>query len=385
MQDEILRTELLAEVESIAPILAEHATSSEKLGRLDAAPIEAVRSTRLLHMLCPRELGGLEVHPATYILVLEALARIDGSTGWTIGILGSSLFAGGYLPRATTRRIFADGIPPIAASLLPKGRAEPVAGGYRVNGRWPFASGIHHADWVLAGALLDGEPRFEGARLIMLPENQVVVHDNWQVSGLKATGSCDFSIEDVFVPEDMTSPLMELILGNAVTGGPGIRLGMPALVSPFHIGIPLGIARRALDEITTQAIEKGRGLPPSMLHTQPHFQFALGKAEIELASVRAFALQFMSDLYAEAQTCGTPPPPRQAEARAAATYVTEVAQRVTSVAFQAAGGGALFDTNPLQRCYRDVLAAGQHFAVSQTSYQALGQFKLNQPDANPML
>src|SRR5262245_19444640 len=138
MQDELLRTELLAEVESIAPILAEHATSSEKLGRLDAASIEAVRSTRLLRMLCPREWGGLEVDPATYILVLETLARIDGSTGWTIGILGSSLFAGGYLPAATARRIFADGIPPIAASLLPKGRAEPVAGGYRVNGRWPF-------------------------------------------------------------------------------------------------------------------------------------------------------------------------------------------------------------------------------------------------------
>ena len=80
-----------------------------------------------------------------------------------------------------------------------------------------------------------------------------------------------------------------------------------------------------------------------------------------------------------------PPPPRQAEARAAATYVTEVAQHVTSIAFQAAGGGALFDDNPLQRCYRDVLAAGQHFVVSQSAYQACGQFKLNQPDANPML
>jgi len=385
MQDELLRTELLDEVESIAPILAQHAAASEKLGRLDAPSMEAVRNTRLLRMYCPRELGGLEADPVTAVLVLEALARIDGSAGWTIGILGSSLFPGGYLPATTTRRIFAKGVPPVAGSLLPKGQAKPVAGGYRVNGRWPFASGIHHAHWVLAGAFLAGEPGISGARWIMLPQSQVVIHDNWQVSGLKGTGSCDFSIEDVFVPEEMTSPLMDLFRGNAVTGGTLVRLGIPALLAPFHIGIPLGIARRALDEITTQAIEKGRGLPPSLLHSQPHFQFALGKAEIELASARAFALNFLSDLYAEAQSYGTPPPSRQAEARAAATYVTEVAQRVTGVAFQAAGGGALFDDNPLQRCYRDVLAAGQHFAVSHMSYQALGQFKLNQPDANPML
>jgi alkylation response protein AidB-like acyl-CoA dehydrogenase len=99
---------LLAEVDSIAPILAEHAPLSEKLGRLDAPSVEAVRSTRLLRMFCARELGGLEADPVTAILLLEALARIDGSASWTIGILGSSaLFVGPYLPAATVRRIYA--------------------------------------------------------------------------------------------------------------------------------------------------------------------------------------------------------------------------------------------------------------------------------------
>jgi alkylation response protein AidB-like acyl-CoA dehydrogenase len=140
-----------------------------------------------------------------------------------------------------------------------------------------------------------------------------------------------------------------------------------------------------LDEIYTQALEKGRGFPPSPLPTQPHVQFALGKAEIELAAARAYGIQLMSDLYGEAQAGRVPSPARQAEARAASTYVTEVAQRVTTAAFQAAGGTALFDTNPLQRCFRDIAAAGQHFIVSQSAYRALGQFKLNQPDANPML
>lgn len=335
MQDERLRNELLAEVDSIAPILAEHAPLSEKLGRLDAPSIEAARSTRLLRMFCPRELGGLEVDPVTAILVLEALARIDGSAGLTIGILSSAaLFAGPYLPAAAARRIYAGGVPPMAGSFLPKGQAEPVAGGYRVKGRWPYASGIHHADWVLAGAFVSDKPGPVESRLVVLPREEVVIHDNWQVAGLKGTGSCDFSIENVFVPEEMTCPLTDVIHGNAVTGGPSVRLGLPAGVASFHIGIPLGIARRALDEITTQAIEKGRGFPPSPLPTQPHFQYALGKAEIELASARALALQFLSELYAETEAGGPPLPPRQAQARAASAYITEIAQHVTALLFK---------------------------------------------------
>jgi indole-3-acetate monooxygenase len=385
-QDELLRNELLAEVASIAPILAEHAALSEKLGRLDDPTVEAMRTTRLLRFACPRELGGLEADPITLMEVLEALARIDASASWGLGIIaGSSSIAGAFLPAASAQRIFANGVPPMAGAFAPGGKAEPVTGGYRVKSRSSFGSGIHHADWVFAGALVTGQAPPAGIRIVVLPRNQVVIHDNWQVAGLKGSGSCDYSIQDVFVPDEMSFPLMDFIVGNAVTGGAAFRLGIPAFVVPFHIGIALGIARRALDEITTQAIEKGRGIPPSPLHAHPHFQFALGKAEVELASARALAFQLLSSVYAEAQAGRLPLPTQQAEARAAATYITEVAQRVTTVAFQAAGGGALFDTNPLQRCFRDIYAAGQHFVVSQSSYRALGQFKLDQPDANPML
>lgn len=384
--DESLRDELLAEVEAVVPILTEHAPQSEKLGRLDEPTVEALRKTRLLRFGCPRELGGYEADPVTAMEVLEAVTRIDGSAGWTLGILAlTSAIAGAFLPVKTAQRIFAKGVPPMAGMIAPKGKAEPVDGGYRVTGRWAFGSGIHHADWVIAGAFLPGQPLPAGIRMVLLPRGQVVIHDNWQVAGLKASGSCDYSIENVFVPDEMTFPLMDAILGNAVTGGAALRLGLPAFVTPFHMAIALGIARRALDEITEQAVEKGRGSPPSPLPTHPHFQFALGKAELQLASARALAFQVLSSVWTEARAGRVPPPPMQAEARAAAMYITEVAQQVTTVAFQSAGGGALFDTNPLQRCFRDVHAAGQHFVVSQSAYRALGQFKLAQPDANPML
>ncbi|MBV8361380.1 MAG: hypothetical protein JO189_26100, partial [Deltaproteobacteria bacterium] len=232
---------------------------------------------------------------------------------------------------------------------------------------------------------VSGQTGFEGVRVIVVPRHQVTIHDNWQAAGLKASSSCDYSLEDVFVPDEMTFSLMDAVLGKLVAGGAALRLGFPAVVVPFSMGIALGIARHALDEITAQAIEKGRGFPPSPLSTHPHFQFALGKAELELEAARALALQVLSRIWEEACADRMPSPEQQAEARGAAAYITEVAQRVTTTAFQAAGGGALFDANPLQRCFRDVYAAGQHFTVSQSSYRALGQFRLRQPDANPML
>ena len=381
-----LREELLGEVDSIAPILEEHASASEKLGRLDDATIVALRKTRLLSFCCPGEVGGDEADPLIQLEVVEALARIDASASWVVGILaGSTRYAAAFLPARSAQRIFAAGIPPMCGVIPPMGKAEPVEGGYRVKGRWTFGSGIHHVDWVLSGAVVRGLDPFQGSRVIVLPRDQVLVHDNWQVAGLNASGSCDYSIDNVFVPDEMTFPLMDMVQGKPVIGGAAFRVGVPASATPFHMGIPLGVARRALDEITGQAIEKARGVPPSSLPTHPHFQFALGKAELELAAARALAMQVVSRVWAEASAGRLPSPELQAEARATATYITEAAQRVVTVAFQAAGGGGLFDTNPLQRCFRDAYALGQHFLVSQSSYRALGQFKLHQPDANPLL
>ena len=132
------------------------------------------------------------------------------------------------------------------------------------------------------------EPLPAAIRVVVLPRNQVVVHDNWQVAGLKASGSCDYSIDYVFVPEAMTFRFTDMLAGAAVAGGAALKVGVPALVMPFHFGIALGIARRALDEVTVQAIEKSRGRPPSLLATQAQFQFSLGKAELELSAARGW-------------------------------------------------------------------------------------------------
>src|SRR5271165_4974894 len=120
----------------------------------------------------------------------------------------------------------------MAGLVLPKGTAEPVRGGYRVKGRWSYGSGIYHAEWVGGGASVPGQPRTAGGRFVLLPSNQVVIHDNWQVAGLRASGSSDYSVEDQFVPEEMTIPLLDLFAGKVITGGPALRLGLSAWVAP---------------------------------------------------------------------------------------------------------------------------------------------------------
>jgi len=152
----MLRAELLAEIETIAPVVREYASQSEQLGRLAEPIIKAVRQTNLLRFICPHQLGGCEADPLTVMEVSEALSRIDGSVGWTLGIIANATaFAGAFLPAESARRVFGGGVPIIVGAVQPRNStAEPVDGGYLVNGRWSFGSGIHFADWVLAGALV---------------------------------------------------------------------------------------------------------------------------------------------------------------------------------------------------------------------------------------
>jgi alkylation response protein AidB-like acyl-CoA dehydrogenase len=151
-----------------------------------------------------------------------------------------------------------------------------------------------------------------------------------------------------------------------------------------NVGVPLGIARRALDEITTQAICKSRGITATtLLAEQPQFQATLGKIEVQFKAARALAMQALSRGWAEVCSGRTPPAILQAEIRTSGTYIDELGQQITTESFQAAGGSALFDSNPLQRCLRDAQAAGQHFAVSRSAYRNFGMFKLGEPDAQP--
>ena len=376
---------LMDAVESVRPTLEANTEESERIGTLAPASVNALYESGLLRLKMPHVLGGAEADLVTQLDVLEAVSRIDPSSGWCLMIGAASL--GGlaaFLPDDAIEEVFVRGDPPkVAGAAAPSGTATPVAGGYRVTGRWQFGSGVQHAEWVSAGARVvngfDGYPR--QLRVIM-PRHKVKVHDNWQVMGLRGTGSCDFSVDDLFVPDGFA---WDSTLTEPVRGGALYRLGRPGFVTNEHSAFALGVARRALDAITEVAASKTRGYNSvNLLANRPAFQWMLGECDMRLRAARSLNVEILEEAWQSVCAGHTPPPPLQARMRSCATYTTDVAVDVTSRAFHYGGGAALFTTSILQQCLRDVHAAAQHQMVSDTAYENHGQFLLGLPDARVM-
>jgi indole-3-acetate monooxygenase len=380
------RTALLKAVENVRETLTAYAGEAEQLATLPSASVQALRAAGLFTLKLPAELGGAEADPVTQLEVLEALAYIDASAGWCtmIGATGIAL-PGAFLAQEAVDTIFKDGhIPTAAGAIAPSGRAQPVKGGYRLSGRWQFASGIRHAEWLSAGGLVTSSS--EDAlqrRLFVFPAPAAKIHDNWQVAGLKGTGSCDFSVTDLFVPSEFTFAASDFSSGLPKRGGPLYRLGSPGFVANEHAAFALGVARRALDSIADVASVKRRG-PGTIVADRPVFLASLGECELQLRAARAFVMEVFEKAWQTVYEGNVPEPRLQAEMRAAAVFATEVAVDVTTRAFRFAGGSALQLTDILQRCLRDINAGAQHYMVSNDAYEYLGRFVAGLPDAKPM-
>jgi len=379
------RQVLLAAVERVRDTLLAGADEAEANATLPPATVQALDDAGLLALKLPAVLGGAEADLVTQLEVLEAVTYIDTSAGWCT-LIGAAAIAspGAFLVDEAIAQIFASGqVPRAAGAFMPSGQAVPVDGGYRVNGRWAFASGIRHAQWVSATTRVVHEGAAAPAlRRVVLPVTAVQIHDNWQVMGLQGTGSCDFSVTDLFVPECFSWDAQRT---RPQRGGPLYRLGMPAFVANEHVAFALGVGRRALDTLLDLAHAKQRGYgQASTLAARAALQRAVGESELRLRAARALAIETYEEAWAIVCAGQTLPPRLQAELRSVATFATEVAVDVTTQVFRYSGGTALYVTSVLQRCLRDINAAAQHLMVSDAAYENYGQFLLGLPDADPM-
>jgi alkylation response protein AidB-like acyl-CoA dehydrogenase len=378
------RAFLLAAVERIRDVVAAGAEEAERLRTLPAATVRALCDSGLLALKVPESLGGAEADPVTQLEVLEALTRIDASAGWCLMVATTAVgLPAGFLPDAAIGKILADGrVPPAAVAIMPTGTATPVDGGYRLTGRWPFASGVRHAEWLTAGCWVRRDKGDAGERhIVVIPAAAAAIHDNWKVAGLEGTGSNDFSVTELFVPADFAWNFT----AGPRRGGALFRLGMPAFVAYEHVAFALGVARRALDAALDLARSKRRGINVSApVSERATFQALLGESEIRLRAVRAGAIELFEAAWATACAGQTPDRRQQAELRSVAVHATETAAEVVTGLFRAAGGGALYRTGILQRCLRDIHAGTQHFMVSDSAYERLGQILLGVPDVDPM-
>jgi len=381
------RRALLEAVESVADTLRAGADEAEALTTLPQATVEALSASGLWALKLPAELGGAEADPVTQLEVIEAVTYIDTSAGWSVMIGATSIgWPGAFLPDSAITEVFAGGRIPRAAGIGGvTGTAVAVDAGYRLSGRFQFASGAPHAEWLIAGARIEGSDSPE-ERMFLIPAASATLHDNWRVAGLKGTGSCDFSVQDLFVPAEFTWDRAILARGEPRRGGPIFRLGMPAFTANEHAAFALGGARRALDLLLEQARTKrrGHGVAASMVAERPVVQKWVAEADLRLRAARGLIVDLLEEAWRSACEGRVPDPFLQAKLRAASTYVSDVGVEVATQAFRYGGGGALHETNLLQRYWRDVTAAGQHLAVSDAGYEGYGRLLLGLPPLDPM-
>src|SRR4051794_9786779 len=203
------RADPVAEAQRLAVTAAELAPECERARRLDPRLARAIAEAGLFRLCVPASLGGLEAHPAVLVRAVEAVARGDGAAGWCVAIAATSGLVGGYLPEDAARDVYGRPTSIAGGVFAPRGGAVPDGDGFRVTGRWPFASGCTHCDWLMGGCVVldDGAPRtlpggMPDVRLMLAPAGDYEIHDTWHVSGLRATGSHDIELADHVIGAD---------------------------------------------------------------------------------------------------------------------------------------------------------------------------------------
>jgi indole-3-acetate monooxygenase len=346
---------------------------AEKLRTLPPETVQTLRDLGVFWLKTPAELGGTPLTPLEFCDVVEEMAYADVSTAWAAMIgAGCAGMAGGWLPEAGARRVFAPDrpLPLIAGQPQPRGSGRPVPGGYLVSGRWGFASGIMHASWVIAGFRVTGD---DGRVLVFIaPKDDAQVIDTWHVAGLVGTGSMDFSMDEVFVPEEMTYERTS----PAVRGGDLFRQEGIVFVSNEVPPLCIGLARRALDEMTSLAAGIARFPGAPTLSERAVFHKELGRAETKIRAARLVHRDAIAATW-EAATRGSAGTQAQLAAVAAASvFAVETCAEVVTDLFRYGGGRVLSLSHPMQRHLRNALAARQHVALSEEFYEVAGRERI---------
>jgi len=385
-------TELIAAIRRHRAEFEAAGQAAEGLRTLPPDTVGTLRELGLFWLKTPAELGGTPIGPLGFCDVVEELAYIDGSAAWAAMIgAGCNGLAGGWLPEAGAREVFSpeQPLPVVAGQLSPRGTGTPVSGGYQVTGRWGFSSGILHADWLI-GAFTTGlnntAPDDTGAGgtgwfggkgsgsmvVFAIPKAEATVIDTWHVAGLQGTGSLDWSVSTLFVPQSRTYELGT----PAVRGGALFRLGMPAFVSNEVPPMAVGLARRALDDMTELATRTARFPGGPAVSDRAVFHQELGRAEAKLRAARLLHRGAMADCWAAAQQEPGPSAEHQLAVTVASVFAVETCAEIVVDLFRFGGGRVLSLSSPMQRHLRDILAARQHLALSEEHYEAAGRHRV---------
>lgn len=371
--------QLMRAVEDLVPLAEAGADEAERISHQTDKLIAEFRRTGLYLILLPKALGGLELPYAEAMKLVERMAWAEGSSGWCFmvqGVVSASM--GAFLPDKGAREVFGKTADVTAAGNgVPRGFARPVDGGYMIKGNWSYGSGIYHAEWIHSGCfIMDGDKmrlNKDGAPEIVLshhPKDSIVLKGNWDVLGLRATGSFDYTLKEpeLFVPTHMCYMFDD---HTPARGGLQYSPGLVSLTTWGHTSWALGVARRALDELAKHA----RGRAPDVfgkLTDSATFKKAFADAEAKYRAARALVYeswQSLDDSFAAGKHASLE---QLTLIRLAMRHLHDVMSEVTTFAHRTSRGASL-RSSALQRCYRDAHAGTQHVLLGDEIVQECGR------------
>ena len=377
--------EVLVRLGELAPLFRQSAAEAERLARLPKAVVRALQRYGLFRLWVPKKCAGFELDLPEALEVFAAAARLDGSIGWAV-MIGSQggLFAS-QVDTATANSLCARPESVIATAMAPEGRAVRADGGYRVTGCWHYATGAPYATTFLAncivmekGTLAFGEKGQPNTRAVFLESSQVSIVPSWDASGLRGTGSDDFEVRDVFVPEQRT-----FALAQPAPREPGAlyRLPFTAVMELSIVAVALGIAQHALDEFAAMTRHKKIPVEGARLADDPGVQARYAEARATWGLIKAGMDALSQRVWRDALAIRTPSHVETSEVRAACALSVVKLRSTVSELMALAGMNAIQPDSELARAWRDLQALAAHAAVSPRNLATIGATLLAVSDA----
>lgn len=375
---------VVEEARRLDPEIRSRADAAEAGRRLDPELVKLIRDAGLFGMCVPQRYGGAQASARDVVDAISTVARADGAAGWCVMIASTTgLLAGTLAPNWAEEIYGRDPRVVTGGVTAPQGRAERVDGGWRVTGRWPYGSGSQHSDWLVGGTMLpaEGDTRPE-IHLMFFPAAEVTIHaDTWRTSGLRGTGSHDFSVEDAFVPDGRSVRLGD----RPVVDGALFGFSTFGLLALGVASVSLGIARRALDEIVELAAAKTPTGSRRTLARREVVQAEVGRAEATWRAAVDYVHGSIDRAWAVAEGGERLSPQLRLDLRLAASNATTRSAEVVDRCWQVAGASAIYDDSVLQRCFRDVHVTTQHIMVAPPTFELAGRIQLGLIGDDPLL
>lgn len=370
---------------ALQPEVRRHLDAIEQEQRFPAALRAQLHEAGFYRMIIPRSLGGLQVDPLTFLRVVEVLAEAAGSVGWNICNNNIVQLVSLGLPDAGVAEIYPPGHATVMAGTAVQGGGQAVAvpGGYRISGRWNFGSGCQEASWMLGSFQImeNGEPRRDanGAPLYwrgVFPRAETeVVPGSWDVAGLRGTGSFDWTVTDVFLPERRTVIHAGVPLDNQWSRWPGIGYALPTQcwIGPHHCSVLTGIARAGVDALIALAADKTPRGRSFRLCDNPQVQDAVGRADAMLNAGRLYRSAMIAEIWNTIAEGGESTLEQRARCRLASTYAADCARGAMDLAYRHGGSTSFKRASRLAECWRDLHVVGQTVTIAPEWYPIAGR------------